>query len=265
MGRLRDLPHLKSLRLSDSGVGAKGLAALRDVPGLETLELDGDFTDEELANLNALGGLKALRLHRTELTDAGLGRLKGLRNLRALALDSRFGWAGPRYTLEEGEGPPRCLLPGQQFVDDGKVEDSVSEDISDAGLAHLAAFPALTDLHLVSGRVTDAGLARLKALKRLRRLTLGAPAVTDKGVAQLAALKDLEVLDLRGVRLTPAGAKALRALPRLKVVYVPAMPDDNDPADLPDSDLKQFRRALPGVDVRPMAQESQDGANAAPE
>jgi RNA polymerase sigma factor (sigma-70 family) len=256
MGRLRDLPHLRSLRLTDSGVGAKGLAALRNVAGLETLELDGDFTDEELAALNALGGLKALRLHRTELTDAGLGRLKGLRRLKALALDSRFGWDGPRYT-PDGD-PPRFLLPGQQFVDEGKVEDRVSEDISDAGLAHLAAFPALTDLHLVSGRVTDAGLARLKALKNLRRLTLGAPAVTDKGVAQLAGLKNLEVLDLRAVQLTPAGAKALRALPRLKVVYVPALPDEDD-AEAP---LKQFRRALPAVDVRPMYTQSEEGADA---
>jgi RNA polymerase sigma factor (sigma-70 family) len=252
MSEMRDLPHLRSLRLSDTGVGAKGLAALRDLRHLETLELDGDFTDKELATLNALGGLKALRLHRTELTDAGLGRLKGLRKLKALALDSRFGWDGPRYELV-GDNPPRCLLPGQE-----EDVDSVSEDISDAGLAHLAAFPALTDLHLVSGKVTDAGMPRLNALKHLRRLTLFTPAVTDKGVARLAALKSLEVLDLRGVRLTPAGAKALRALPRLKVVYVPAPPEENDPAADADSGLKQFRRALPGVDVRPLATESEE-------
>ncbi len=259
MGELRYLPRLKSLRLSDSGVGARGLAVLRDLSHLEALELDGDFTDDELANLNALSGLRALRLHRTELTDAGLGRLKGLKKLTALGLDSRFGWERPRYDVL-GDNPPQYLLPGQQIIEDGKVEDSVSDDLSDAGLAHLAAFPALADLHLVSGKVTDAGMPRLKVLKHLRRLTLGAPAVTDKGVAQLAALKGLEVLDLRGVRLTPGGAKALRALPRLKVVYVPALAQEDDA----EGDLKQFRRALPGVDVRPMAPESPDGAGAPP-
>ena len=107
-------------------------------------------------------------------------------------------------------------------------------------------------------RAEVAHLAKLARLKNLRRLTLGTPAVTDKGVAQLAGLKSLEVLDLRAVQLTPAGAKALRALPRLKVVYVPAMPDEED-AEAP---LKQFRRALPGVDVRPMYTQSEDGADA---
>jgi hypothetical protein len=64
------------------------------------------------------------------------------------------------------------------------------------------------------------------------------------------------VLDLRAVRLTPAGAKVLRTLPRLKVLYVPATPEDDDP----DAALKQFRRALPSVEVRPRFTELEEGA-----
>jgi hypothetical protein len=56
--------------------------------------------------------------------------------------------------------------------------------------------------------------------------------------------------------MTPAGAKALRALPRLKVLYVPAPPEDEGA----EAELKQFRRALPGVEVRPMYKEMEEGA-----
>ena len=57
----------------------------------------------------------------------------------------------------------------------------LSDDISDAGLAHVAKVRTLSLLSLGKG-ITNAGLPNVKALPRLTYLDCNCPQVTDAGL-----------------------------------------------------------------------------------
>lgn len=57
--------------------------------------------------------------------------------------------------------------------------------VTDAGLKHLAGLSGLKELNLQGTKVTDAGLKHLTALTSLETLSLGKTQVTPGGVAQL--------------------------------------------------------------------------------
>ncbi len=111
----------------------RGLAFLKEVPGLASLDLSGvDLTGDDLASLRGLNRLEALRLVGTTGTDGIPGAVS--RNLKSLKL-------------------PYC-------------------DITDAGLAGLTGLEKLEVLDLTGTGITAAGLDRLTAVKGLRELTL---------------------------------------------------------------------------------------------
>lgn len=96
--------------------------------------------------------------------------------------------------------------------------DLGNTQLTDAGLAQVAAMPNLVRLHLQNTRVTDAGLAQVGKLAQLEYLNLYGTAVTDAGLGQLAPLKNLRSLYLWQTKATEAGAKALRErLPDLDI------------------------------------------------
>jgi uncharacterized membrane protein/mono/diheme cytochrome c family protein len=91
-------------------------------------------------------------------------------------------------------------------------------DMTDAGLAQVAALPNLTRLHLQKTQVTDAGLKHLKGLEHLSYLNLYGTQVTDEGLKQLEELKNLRSLYLWQTKVTEKGVKELQAkIPGLKV------------------------------------------------
>ena len=61
----------------------------------------------------------------------------------------------------------------------------IGDQVTDAGLAHLAGLTALEFLHLGGTQVTDAGLVHLAGLTALEYLNLSRTQVTDVGVAEL--------------------------------------------------------------------------------
>src|SRR5262249_41210754 len=83
-------------------------------------------------------------------------------------------------------------------------------NVTDAGLAHLAALANLRGLRLNGTKVSDAGLVHLKGMKRLGYLELNDTRVTDKGLGHLAGLTKLKWLYVRGTRLSDAGLVWLR-------------------------------------------------------
>ncbi|MCB1226743.1 MAG: hypothetical protein KDK99_13090 [Verrucomicrobiales bacterium] len=87
--------------------------------------------------------------------------------------------------------------------------DLARSQVTDAGLASLAAMPNVERLHLENTKVTDAGVAKLSSLKRLGYLNLYGTKVTDKGIAPLAACAELKKLFVWQTGVTKAGAKAL--------------------------------------------------------
>jgi hypothetical protein len=118
---------------------------------------------------------------------------------------------------------PAAGLSGQGQMTDGLLEDlsqraptvtaiglSGCAQITDAGIRHLAKFPALQHLDLTGTAVTDAGLKVLRDLPRLRTLSLSWNRVTEDGVGVLADCDELEEVNL-GLS-TAVGDAAMRAL-----------------------------------------------------
>jgi len=137
--------------------------AYQQISGLRLKEA----TDQDLAQLKKLTGLRTLDLTATHVTDAGLAHLKELQGLLTL--------------------------------------DLLVTQVTDAGLAHLSQLKRLQTLQLGGTKVTDAGLAALTKLKGLQALYLDVTKVTDAGLAALTELKGLQTLPLAGTQVTDAG------------------------------------------------------------
>jgi Leucine-rich repeat (LRR) protein len=131
----------------------------------------------EQANAVRAGASDQIRLDHTPVHDADLDQLDGLEgNLRRINLSRT--------------------------------------DITDAGLARIAAMPKLIQLRLASNQITDAGLQHLNQLKDLRHLHLIDTPITDAGLDHLHSLKSLESLYLDGTRATETGmSRLVEALP----------------------------------------------------
>jgi hypothetical protein len=148
--------------------------------------------EAELASLERLGELSNLSfisgrgVGPAPLSDAGLARLAGLG------------------------------LPKLDFLMLGYCEN-----ITDAGLAHVAKMPTVSWLSLMaSPKITDAALPQLLTMKNLKSLDLrGCVGITDAGLETLAAKTDWQNILLGGCpNVTSAGvAKLQAALPGAKV------------------------------------------------
>ncbi|MCA1964797.1 MAG: hypothetical protein LDL31_12710, partial [Prosthecobacter sp.] len=89
--------------------------------------------------------------------------------------------------------------------------DLARTQITDAGLAKVAAMKNLTELHLENTGISDAGLDHLQGLASLEYLNLYNTKVTDAGLPKLAGLAKLKALYLWQSGVTKAGVAALRA------------------------------------------------------
>ncbi len=179
-----NLPGLKHLLLSYTGVTDAGLAYLRGFDGLEGIQIDGQgvkITDAGLAHLKGLDRLEVLNLSGSGVTDSGLTHLQGLRKLR---------WLNLRGTA-----------------------------VGDAGLARIAEIKSLRMLMLSDLHITDAGLLNLSELDGIEQLFMDETDVTDAGLKHLHGLKSLKTLWLSSVSISVEGVAALRAaLPPSTVV-----------------------------------------------
>ncbi len=143
--------------------------------GLEALYLSGSaVTDAGMAHLNALTDLRCLSLPNTRVSDAGLVHLQGMKCLEVLILDK--------------------------------------DGITDAGLAHLKGLTALKRLHIRYARISDAGLADLSVLAKLESLDLEHTEISDAGLASVKGLTNLRHLDLEGTAVADSGILELRGL-----------------------------------------------------
>lgn len=193
------------LDLSGTRISDQGLAYLQDLEGLRSLSLYGtSVTDAGLVHLAPLTGLQKLWLDRTDITDAGLAHLAPLQALEELWLDrSKVSDAGIERLakLSALEG---LSLSGLK--------------VSDAGLAHLERLTGLTWLSLSETKITDAGLAHIEPLHNLTWLSLLGTNVSDDVLKHLEVLKALTVLWLDSSRVSAEGKQKLRkALPHCTI------------------------------------------------
>jgi len=152
-------------------------------------------TNDDLARVSQLPGLRELLLEETQITDAGVLALTGLTDLEHLRLrGARIGNAGIAHLCQFQK--LRILnLPHAQFTDDALAELArlpklellrfSSPNVTDAGMEHLAQLDQLRFLHLISVPITDEGLGRLEALKNLESLYLDDIHVTDTAIEKL--------------------------------------------------------------------------------
>jgi len=116
------------------------------------------------------------------------------------------------------------------------------DDLTDAGLVHLAGLKNVVTLHLAGTQVTDAGLVHLKGLSSLRRLHLERTGAGDAGLAHLKALANLEYLNLYGTKVTDKGLEHLVGLKKLRRIYLWQ-------TKVTDNGTEKLRKALPDLNV----------------
>lgn len=241
-----------SVDLRGKRIGDPTVQRLGALTSLRRLDLqDTRITDAALEHVRRMSNLQQLNLAYTPVTDAGLEHLARLEHLQKLQLfgttvslsaavaffDRRFASDHRRAVLAAVEAVGGRARSGPSTVHDINLTRCY---VGNAGLAQLAQFPELEELHLlgtlVSGsgppelarltnlrvlnlnrtQFTDAGLERLKGLNRLEKLQLGATLVTDTGLEQLSHLDRLEELELYYTRVTDTGLHQLLGLKELK-------------------------------------------------
>ena len=155
---------------------------------------------------------EVVRLYWSSATDDGLALLEKLPTLEDVNLETseNITEAG----LAHLKGPAKL----QRL-------SLCSTQTNDASLAQLAGLTELEELLLSSNRITDAGLVHLNAMTKLRKLNLmHASAVasgvwiTDAGIAQLAGLKELRILEIDDIKVTERGLKQLSGLTKLEIL-----------------------------------------------
>ncbi len=218
--RITRLEQVEELDLAGSrAVTPAGLRLLARLPRLRVLVLGGcAVNDDVMAVIGGLGRLERLVLSWTPVTDAGAMHLAGCPALRSVDLSG----------TATGDGAIQALA-GKPSLGDFRS----GEQVTDAGLAHFAEWPAFrtwsdveTNLGLFTyldqpnqlqlrGRFGDAGLAHLARLEGLFALDLhsGRLAVTGAGLAPLRALPHLEWL---GFVAKDADMTFIAALPHLR-------------------------------------------------
>ncbi len=259
-------PRLRSLRLgAASGFSPNGLAPLAGATNLERFALNstrvqiadfsflaslqklthlelfdlGSLTDEALAKVAAITGLRVLNLNGTNITDKGVAHIAGLKSLTALTLvrtrvtPAAFQSIGQLTSLQsisigglslsDGVLP---VLPSLQsfYAYDSATADALAESlarqpnlstlqlrktrITNAGLKQLAAVPKLRQLHLVDGILTDTGFNGLLFPEATSINLSGNRELSDAVLPALIIQPKLTSLELRQTRVTKEGIAA---------------------------------------------------------
>ncbi len=98
---------------------------------------------------------------------------------------------------------------------------NVAKEFGDAGLDALAPVAEnIVALDLARTQVSDAGLAKVAAMTQLKELRLDNTGISDAGLDHLAGLSQLEYLNLYGSKVTDGGIQKLAGLKSLKALYV---------------------------------------------
>jgi hypothetical protein len=184
-------PTLMSRRARAADPGDAGLAAVRDLGHVRWLKLaNASVSDAGLRDLRDLGALEHLHLGGTQVAGPGLAHLRGL-PLRELIL-----WGTP---LDDAGLAHLQDLPALVVL------DLRGTRVTSAGLVHLVRFRALRDLDLDDTRAGDQGLGSAAGLS-VSHLTLDGTAVSDAGLDDLARMPALDFVSLCSTRVTTEAA-----------------------------------------------------------
>jgi len=144
-----------------------GLAHISRADSVESLNLDGTYTDNGFVGLSSLKRLRALDVTSPNVSTS-LSSLQDCTRLNTLTI---------RYVSDVS------LLHIARAVSISDLD--VRGDFTDAGLAHLTQLPQLEVLWLSSPLITDEGLKCLGHCTRLESVRIVGNAPTPLGVARL--------------------------------------------------------------------------------
>jgi Leucine-rich repeat (LRR) protein len=169
--KLGSLPNLKTLGLQGTLVSGAGLEK-HPLPKLTRLYAGTtDFNDRTLAALKDCPDLQVLDLNNCKgVTDRGLAELGGLTNLQRLDLSlTRIGDSSTALGK---------LLALKQI-------NLYGTNVGDATVQQLKGMDQLEEANLAKTKVTDSAMASLGAIKSLRRLSIYSTSVTDNAARPL--------------------------------------------------------------------------------
>ncbi len=169
-------------------------------------------TPDWLRHLEPLTELKAAYFTHTRIGDDGMRYLTRFKKITELHIDSTVSDAGLAYLCEFPALTNFAVPGGKTYGLDNQA------DITDVGLSHLKGLKRLEVLFLSGTHVTDDGLAHVSGLVNLTDLTLEDTAITDRGLVHLEPLTRLKLLSLRRTKITAAGrARIQKALPNCTI------------------------------------------------
>jgi internalin A len=177
---LQEIQQATRLELQGSRITDATLASLKDAQQLTSLRLSKcDLSDDSLKHLKPLRRLESLVIHDIPISDTGLRELADLPKLRALRLIA---------TKVEGNGL-ECLPASLRGL------SVIFSNVSNTGVASIAALKSLENLTLVSKSVSDEAVDDLAKMTSLRHLQLGGTGISPAGFARLRqALPDCEII-----------------------------------------------------------------------
>ncbi len=209
----------RNLWLEYTSVTDQGLAHLSNVTGLRSLALSGTaITDEGLSHLAAWEELQQLNLRATSITDDQLEHLGRLGNLKSLNLSSTS-------VTDEGLKHLSGLTNLQGLRLDGTK-------IVGHGLLHLTGLVALETIALSCPDTTDIALRHLRELPNLRFLFLKSADVPQAAFDVLKDFSNLEYLNIRRSSLTEDGAQAIAEVEMLDRLTLEGSPANLEPKAL---------------------------------
>ncbi len=168
---------------------------------------------------------------RRSFTSARQGSLS-FNGLRSLDISQPPGGGNQSGFTERNTDQVKAIaeidrLGGKVIADPDKVHRSTAvwgvvlawtDEVTDAGLAHLEALTQLQYLDLSVTKITDAGLKHVKGLVQLQSLNLQVTKVADAGLEHLKGLTKLQVLNLWRTQVTDTGLVHLQGLTKLQVL-----------------------------------------------
>jgi hypothetical protein len=230
IAKLASLKKLNSLVLADYNYRPEVFRKLADCPSLTHLTVfSGSLTSEHLRELKSFAMLTNFQWTNAPLTDDGLLAICELRKLKSLDLLWSGGRKAPPLTARGFQGLAQ-LQELEQLKLSGPADDAMAaiaklpnvhsvqlwaDELTDAGMLHLASLTKLVELKSDSELITDAGLVGLSKLQKLVSLELYSPKVTDAGLAQISGLTNIYNLVLNSPEITDAGLPALLPLQKL--------------------------------------------------
>jgi Leucine-rich repeat (LRR) protein len=202
------------------------------------------ITDDDLARIAALTGLRKLNLSYTKITDLGLEHLRPLRNVTWLncyyceyLTDSGIAflkqWSNLEYLNLRGTEVTSRVFEHISHMKKLRSLDVGFSRVNDDGFDALASLDKLEELHIGGDKMTGLALPLLRLLPSLKRLDLNGSQRTDSGrwglmltdvnVESLSALTQLEFLNMGGAMVSDVGMKALAPLVNLETLDLSRM------------------------------------------